>query len=375
MDLRVLFVQQQPCIRALKYVSAFKESNHNIEVFFAYIGKSLSEFYGQGDELISKSFHLEGDIKSNLKTFVEDNPVDIIHCHNAPDTLTNICIDLFKGKIPIVHDIHDLMSARHTSYEDGMATHGTEADWKKEEQRAIEESDAVITVSEEIFNIAKNHGYKLPQHTLIYPNYLPQKYIPKDIPQKKLKVNGAKIVYEGFVSSDSDSHYYFIDIFKEISNQGFEVHIYPSRKNEDYTQLAKDYNLIHCYDSLQPKDLYKALTQYDYGWCGFNNAVNKQHLDTVLPNKFFEYISCGLPILTLPHKTLKKIVTDQNLGVVLPSVTQLKKQLQLADLELIQKNILSARQNYTVELNLPKVISLYNKIKILHYSKIYKVIE
>ncbi len=361
--MRILFVQQQPCIRALKYIAGFKQIAPDIVFLFAYIGKTLTEFYGHGDEMVSEWCLLEGDVKANLKTFVANNPVDLIHCHNAPDTLTNICIDLFKGSIPIVHDIHDLMSARHTSYEDGVETNRASSCWREEEKRAIEECDAVITVADEIFSIAKENGIQLPAHALVYPNYLPGTYIPDELPISILMAHPAKIVYEGFVSSDPDSHYYFIDLFKSICDQGYEMHIYPSRENDAYIQLAKDVEGIYCYDRLAPKDLYRELVKYDFGWCGFNDSVNKQHLDTVLPNKFFEYISCGLPVISLPHKTLIKVIEEYQVGIVIPSTNSMHQELERADLDRIKQNVLKARYDFTVEANLPKVLTLYQSLQ------------
>jgi len=58
-------------------------------------------------------------------------------------------------------------------------------DWRKEEKRAIEKSDAAVTVANEILKIAKGHSYRMPEHTLIYPNYLPGKYVPEEILEKK----------------------------------------------------------------------------------------------------------------------------------------------------------------------------------------------
>jgi len=98
-----------------------------------------------------------------LQNIVDTQDVNLIHSHNAPDTLTNLCIDLFGGKIPIVHDIHDLMSARKTAYEGGLNRADDADNWHEEERQAIERSDAVITVSDAIFSIVRQQGYRLSE--------------------------------------------------------------------------------------------------------------------------------------------------------------------------------------------------------------------
>ncbi len=42
-------------------------------------------------------------------------------------------------------------------------------------------------------------------------------------------------------------------------------------------------------------------SDYDFGWAGFNAGLNGAHLDTALPNKLYEYLGCGLPVITLQH--------------------------------------------------------------------------
>ena len=97
------------------------------------------------------------------------------------------------------------------------------------------------------------------------------------------------------MSSEPDSHYCFIDIFRAKAAQGFEVHIYPPRYNEEYELLGDSHANIYYHYRIKPEHLYAELLRYDYGWCRFYDAINKLHLDTVLPNKFFEYIACRLP--------------------------------------------------------------------------------
>ena len=50
--MNILFLERQPCIRALKYAEGFKDKD--IRLSFAYEAQTLSEFYGYGDELFHK---------------------------------------------------------------------------------------------------------------------------------------------------------------------------------------------------------------------------------------------------------------------------------------------------------------------------------
>ena len=49
--MNILFLQEQPCVRTLKYAQGLKEYDGNIKLSFGYYGKTLTQLYGTGDEL------------------------------------------------------------------------------------------------------------------------------------------------------------------------------------------------------------------------------------------------------------------------------------------------------------------------------------
>lgn len=358
--MHILFVQSQPCIRALKYAEGFFKIHSDIRLSFAYSGKTLTELYGYGDECFGTWFPLDPNPAAELQNIVDTHDVNLIHSHNAPDTLTNLCIDLFGGKIPIVHDIHDLMSARNTAYEDGLNRVKNVVNWRKEEQRAIERSDAIITVSDSIFNLARLKGYRLPKIALVYENYIPERFIPKALPQanQNLANQSIRIVYEGFISSNG-GHYDMRSIFKALAAEEIEVHIYPSRDNSDYQVLSDTVPNIFYHPSLPPDKLLEEITQYDFGWAGFNDTLNRTHLNTALPNKLFEYIASGLPVISFPHEAIKRFLEAHNLGLVVGEVSGLTERLRDQRMVAIRENVRAHRWDFTIEANISCIVDMY----------------
>ncbi|OGO40842.1 MAG: hypothetical protein A2Z04_07415 [Chloroflexi bacterium RBG_16_57_9] len=361
--MHILFVQPQPCIRALKYAEGLQRAQAGIRLSFAYVGKTLTELYGQGDECFASWFPLGHDPASELRNIVATHDVDLIHSHNAPDTLTNLCIDLFGGKIPIVHDIHDLMSARETAYEDGLKRVHDQDNWRVEERRAIEQSDAVIAVSGEIFNNVRRQNIRLPGVAHVFPNYVPERFIPKTLPEPNSSPANRpiRIVYEGFLSS-TGSHYDLRAIFRSLAAEGIEVHIYPSRDNQDYQKLADAVPNVIYHRHLPPKKLFQEITQYDFGWAGFNESRNLAHLDTVLPNKLFEYIVCGLPVISFPHAALKRFLETHQVGLVIDRITGLNERLRIQDIAVMRENVRNNRWHFTVETHIGYVLGIYRQL-------------
>ena len=110
--MRVLFLQQQPCVRAMKYAVGLAGQ---VELGFAYRGRTLSELYGAGDELFEAWYPLGDDPAAALPEIVEAFAPDVIHSHNLPDELTVLALD--STDVPVIHDVHDMQSLRRTPYE------------------------------------------------------------------------------------------------------------------------------------------------------------------------------------------------------------------------------------------------------------------
>lgn len=93
-----------------------------------------------------------------------------------------------------------------------------------------------------------------------------------------------------------------------------------------------------------------------------NEARNKPHVDVAFPNKTLEYISCGLPILSFPHKTIKQFIEKHELGLVFKDLAALRQLIQDADIETLRRNALRIRHEYTIERNILRLIGFYKKI-------------
>ena len=189
--MRVLFLQQQPCIRTLKYAVGMRSASDSLYLGFAYQGQSLDEWYGTGDELFDEWWHIGSDVMGGLRRAIERFEPDVIHSHNLPDRLTVLALDLTGGGVPIVHDVHDLQSLRQTPYEDGFPE---PADPRLLERTAVEGCSALIVVSEEMLD-ELGARYRLPI-SRCFPNYALARDLPETLPDRERHGDGPpRIVY------------------------------------------------------------------------------------------------------------------------------------------------------------------------------------
>jgi glycosyltransferase involved in cell wall biosynthesis len=342
-------------MRTLKYAAALRSAFPRIRLGFAYQGKTLGQWYGSGDELFERWWNVGSEPAEGLRAAGEEFRPDLVHSHNLPDSLTVIALELFADRIPVVHDVHDLQSLRRTPYEDGFPEpHKPLA----LEQLAVEGCSALVTVSEELLDEIRAR-YRVTAPTLVFPNYALRRDLPPILPPVERR-NGypPRLVYQGTVSTNG-GHYDLREIFGTIVGEGLSLDVYPSRNGPAYVELARRLPGLRVHATLSPPRLLAALPQYDFGWAGFNSALNGAHLDTCLPNKAYEYMGCGLPVLTLGHRALARLVGEGGLGLSLATLDDLLGQLSALDLVELRARIAAARLELTAEANIGRLVELY----------------
>ena len=356
--MRILFLQQQPCVRALKYAVALRSAFPWMRLAFAYQGRTLSGWYGSGDELFERWWDLGSEPIKGLRAAGEEFRPDLIHSHNLPDSLTAIALELFAGRVPVVHDVHDLQSLRRTPYENGFPE---PPEPLALEQLAVEGCSALVTVSEELLEEVRSR-YRVTAPTLAFANYALARDLPPVLPvAERLNGRPPRLVYQGTLSTNG-GHYDLSGIFRALVGEGLSLDVYPSRNVPAYAELAAGLPGLRVHATLPPSRLLATLPQYDFGWAGFNSALNGAHLDTCLPNKVYEYVGCGLPVLTLGHRALSRLVGGGGFGLSLATFDDLVGQLSALDMVKLRRRIAAARFELTVEANIHRLAELYEAV-------------
>jgi hypothetical protein len=356
--MRVLFLQQQPCMRALKYAVGLRSAFPSIKLGFAYQGKTLNAWYGSGDELFDRWWDLRSEPRRGLRAIAEEFRPDLIHSHNLPDSLTAIALELFAGRVPVVHDVHDLQSLRRTPYEHGFPE---PREPLALERAAVEGCSALVTVSEELVDEIFAR-YRVTAPTLVFANYALRRDLPRILPPPE-RSNGhpPRLVYQGTVSTNG-GHYDLRAIVRALVGEGVSLDVYPSRDMPAYVELAAELPGLRVHPTLPPARLLATLPEYDFGWAGFNADLNGAHLDTCLPNKVYEYAGCGLPVLTLGHRALSRLVSVRGLGLSLTTLGDLLGQLSAVDVVEMRRRIAATRLELTMETNIHRLAELYETV-------------
>ena len=354
--MRVLFLQRQPCIRALKYAVGLRASLPDLTLGFAYQGRTLTEWYGTGDEIFDEWWQISHPVAvAELRDLVAEFRPEVIHSHNLPDGLTVAALALGPGRPAVVHDAHDMQSLRQTPYEDGFADEG---DPLVEERAAVEGADGLLAVSTEMVNEMAAR-YRLPRLRAQFPNLVLARDLPDPAPLPDRPRRGPlRIVYEGTLSTNG-SHYDLRDLFCSAAGQGLQIDVIPNRDVPEYVELAQCTPGLSVLAKRSPQEVMATLPEYDFGWAMFNATLNGRHLDTCLPNKAYEYLGAGLPIIAGDHTALRRLIETTGVGVVVAAVEGLREQVEAADLAELRRHVAAVADTITVEGEIGRVIELY----------------
>jgi hypothetical protein len=355
----ILFVQDSsPCIRNIKCAEALYQKG--IKVHLLHHGKTPQESYGFGNEFyqsISRMSDNSTEAISQIAGFCSSEAIDVLHYHNYPDKL---CAKLLQSgaKVPIVYDQHDFMSQkmRHFGYFRS-----------RYEKICNERNQGAIYITENYRDLVAAK-YKINPLNLIFPNYCSKSSLPPESELQKpvLSQNEIHLVYVGHITQHKGLARYMLDSFKMLTQRGFVIHIYPTRKKPYKKYVAVDGIVMH--EKMPAKSLIKEISQYHYGIAFLNdiciNAKRKQEVKYGFWNKLLDYIAAGVPPITFEYYTdMSKFVSDNEIGIVLPSIRELTMEsLGKVDLPSLRSRVFGIRSQITCESHICEMIDFYQKV-------------
>lgn len=253
--------------------------------------------------------------------------IDIIHAHDLTALPIAVLISKLK-RIPLVYDSHELWSQSH---------HGDHPSWAIKGMELFErlfggQSDAVISVSGGIATYLKKY-LNVPIVSTIrnIPSYTQKG--DYDLFRDEFLINKTTpiFLYQGLISQSRGVDIFLQAALKvcEKNNVAF-IFMGSGPYSEVLRRQVADSNIGNIFykDAVSQNELLKYTASADVGVHAIKNSCLNH--DLCLPNKLFEYMSAGIPVLVSELTEMKDFVKQYGIGLCFEndSVDDLSEKIQ-----------------------------------------------
>lgn len=306
--------------------------------------------------------------RKKIRNIISDRDFDLILVHSMPDIL-GVAANRY-AQAPVAFDERDMVSAfqrtlvlknyipeRYLKYQPlrSAANITIYRRLVKMEREANLASDIRLYVSDHTYDLARKM-YGVPEeNSLVFPNYAMRSDICNPLEKLSSDDDEIHIVYEGVLSLEG-YRAPLLDLFKNIAKMGIHIHIYGIGAGdvlEKYGEFQKRSRFYHFHESLKHDRLMCEMTKYDYGLIPFiPPEEERDHFDTMLPNKVFDYLAAGLPVIVPNSISMVRFVKEHGCGLILGELDELRSQIEGSKFTI-------RRENFIIETHIETLLSAF----------------
>lgn len=285
--------------------------------------------------------------------------VDILHCYQVTGLFVGVICKFFRPRIKLVYDTREFET-------ESVGSVGIIKIFKKILERfCIKVAASVITVSESIGKEYKKMYGVYPYLVLNCPKFMVVKKTNYFRQKFNIDKNTIIFLYQGLFGKGRGIEN-LLKVFSELEDKRYVCVFmgYGELTNEIKKYSRKFENIYH-HEAVKPEDLHEYTSSADIGFCSVENTCLSYYY--CLPNKFFEYVMYGLPIIANNLYELKKVINENKIGLVLKneSNSELHEQIVKVDQKKInewKKNLTKVSKIYNWENQEKTLLELYKKL-------------
>ncbi len=293
-----------------------------------------------------------------IRVFYRYKKFDFVHCNDLEALPIGLLIKLFGSDVKVIYDCHEYQAETNDLDKFSKRMKGF-LEWL-----LIRYVDDVIVVSESIAGeYIRLYNIRNPYLVLNCPTYYEQ---PKrNLFREKLDVRSDQTIflYQGGLSKGRGIEL-LLDAFSDLDTDKSVLVCMGYGPLEGLIQeKAQQQNTVFFHPAVTPEVLLNYTSSADYGILFYEDTcLNHRYCS---PNKMFEYLMAGLPVLTSNLFEMKRLVETEGVGIVAEenTVEGFRKALKASlnqDYAAIQKNVFSARKKYCWEEQENVLKEIYN---------------
>lgn len=338
--MRVLMLSEHCCARVVKQGLALKK--RGVEVHYMQRRISNPAFMPSMDFM--SEYVSDEHLAEKLSRL---NGYDLIHVHNEPDSI-GVVAKQVRPDLPVIFDAHDLFSVRMGAI-------------FPDERFVFSNCDGFIFPSEGYQAHAREtHNFDKPS-CVVYsmPN---EDFITDEQPAllNAIGYEGGLRIPETFEGPDEFKYHSYRDFretFRYITKRlSIPMIVFPA--NVDIMNDYQDTGPMF-FPTLDYVTLMKTLPALSWGLVGGPEPGIKQW-DTAMPNKLFEFIAAGVPIISINGSEIQQFVERWQVGVSLDSLDEIPS--ILGKHQELRRNVYFLQRRFTMENEVGKVVNLYREV-------------
>lgn len=261
--------------------------------------------------------------------------IDCLNCHSIWVLPVSVMLK-YMTKAKLIYDTHELET-------ETVGNHGLKKYLAKFIERAlIKQVDSIITVNESISNWYRKEYSLTKVHTV---KNVPNKESNKNSKAFSLKAqlglrpDDLLCIYQGLLAEGRGIEI-LLDAFAK-TKKAHIVFLGFGKFEEIVKSAAARYTNIHFCEAVPPDQLLSVTSSADIGISLIENVCLSYYLS--LPNKLFEYLVGGIPVIASNFPEMSKVITDSDCGwcteVNADSVVQLLENLDWEEVRMKKRNI------------------------------------
>jgi len=248
-----------------------------------------------------------------FRNILSEKEINIMHCNDLNTLPVGVFAKMFNRKLKLVYDSHEY-AINDTPYESRTSI------WLKYfiERILIQFADKVITVSNSIANEYKRL-YKIPKPSIVLncPRYHEQQ--KKDIFRNEFNIrpNQKIFLYQGALSKGRGIEL-MIQVFESFkSDDNILIFMGFGQLETLIKEKARLSKNIFFKPAVSSDILLEYTNSSDYGVSFIEDSCLSYRY--CLPNKLFEYLMAGIPVLVSNLYEMKNLVEQYQIGIVATS--------------------------------------------------------
>jgi glycosyltransferase involved in cell wall biosynthesis len=352
--MNVAMVSGHSCIRVSKMTVPLVQNGHKVHLIAKKPPYQFENYYysfAKCDGLAQVLDAIEVYAKS----------VDVFHVHNEPSWFVTAIKE--RCDVPVILDVHDSFLARMTPEEEEalITPEGGKKAFRHvtEERNNFQLADALVFPGE-VFADVVCSGYGLTQPRIVLPSYVPRAYY---------QYNGVGwlggLVYEGRVdlpNKENPGQEYgfryadYSELARKCHDLKMDFFLYGIRTDEAYKKIYDD--IAFCMPPLAYSEMLHAIQAHDWGLIG--NIFPTPEWDVAFPNKMFEYIAAGVPVVAINAPTCAEFIKENGFGISVDSIEELAS--RWAEHVEVRKTLIKNRKKLTMEENIHILERFYEQV-------------